>query len=91
MQDLEGSSQLEKDTSLIFIIDREADTQNVVLRIVKGRNTGTANIAGIFAGWKLQFSFNGVGVEGRERKDKIIWSTFEITNAEIAAMETGKA
>lgn len=57
MQDLEGSSQLEKDTSLIFILDNEQGSQNVTLRIVKGRNTGTTAIDGIFAGWKLTFSF----------------------------------
>lgn len=57
MQHLEGSSQLEKDTSLIFIIDREEGTQNVTIRIVKGRNTGTAEIPGVFAGWKLKFNF----------------------------------
>lgn len=57
MQHLEGSSQLEKDTSLIFIIDREEGTQKIAIRIVKGRNTGTAAVDGIFAGWKLKFDF----------------------------------
>lgn len=57
MQHLEGSSQLEKDTSLIFIIDRTEGTKEVSIRIEKGRNTGTATIPGIFEGWKLRFSF----------------------------------
>jgi replicative DNA helicase len=57
MQHLEGSSQLEKDTSLIFIIDRTPDTQNVSIRIVKGRNTGEATIDGVFTGWNLRFGF----------------------------------
>lgn len=57
MQDLEGSSQLEKDTSLIFIIDQIPESQEVALRIVKGRNTGTSTISGVFAGWKLTFNF----------------------------------
>lgn len=57
MQDLEGSSQLEKDTSLILLIDHIEDTKAVNVRIVKGRNTGTTSIDGIFEGWKLTFSF----------------------------------
>lgn len=57
MHDLEGSSQLEKDTSLIFLLDREEGTPNVTLRIVKGRNVGNTAIEGHFAGWKLNFSF----------------------------------
>ena len=58
MQDLEGSSQLEKDSSLIFIIDREEASQKITIRIVKGRNTGTTAIDGVFAGWKLKFQFD---------------------------------
>lgn len=57
MHDLEGSSQLEKDTSLIFIIDREAGTPNVAIRIEKGRNSGLGEIPGRFAGYKLTFEF----------------------------------
>lgn len=57
MHDLEASSQLEKDTSLIFIIDHEEGSQNVGLRIVKGRNSGTSEIAGRFEGYKLTFEF----------------------------------
>jgi replicative DNA helicase len=57
MHDLEGSSQLEKDTSLIFIIDQNKESQEVGLRIVKGRNTGRAEIKGSFAGHKLTFEF----------------------------------
>lgn len=57
MHDLEGSSQLEKDTSLIFILDREENSDEVTLRIVKGRNTGTCEIKGRFTGATLNFSF----------------------------------
>lgn len=57
MHDLEASSQLEKDSSLIFIIDHEQDSQNVQVRIVKGRNTGRSEIAGRFHGYKLTFEF----------------------------------
>jgi replicative DNA helicase len=58
MHDLEGSSQLEKDTSLIFILDRPNPEQpNVKLRIVKGRNAGTSAIEGFFKGWRLTFDF----------------------------------
>jgi replicative DNA helicase len=57
MQDLEGSSQLEKDTSLILLIDHIEDTNAVNVRIVKGRNTGTTSVDGTFEGWKLTFNF----------------------------------
>lgn len=57
MHDLEGSSQLEKDTSLIFILDREKDSDNVTLRIVKGRNSGLCEIHGLYTGRILTFEF----------------------------------
>lgn len=57
MHDLEGSGQLEKDASLIFIIDREEDSSNVDLRIVKGRNTGKTKISGSYTGYNLNFEF----------------------------------
>lgn len=57
MHDLDGSSQLEKDTSLIFILDREEGTPSVTIRIAKGRNTGEATVVGRFNGWKLNFEF----------------------------------
>lgn len=57
MHDLEGSSQLEKDASLIFIIDREDDSSEVTLRIVKGRNTGKCAIPGTYKGMTLNFEF----------------------------------
>lgn len=57
MHDLEGSSQLEKDTSLIFLIDREEGTSNITLRIVKGRNVGNSELEGFFNGSKLSFTF----------------------------------
>lgn len=56
MHDLEGSGQLEKDPSLIFIIDRdEYEREKVTLRIVKGRNTGPCSIQGLFQGRCVRF------------------------------------
>lgn len=55
--DLEGSGQIEKDASLIFLIDREKDSDRVVLRIEKGRNAGTCPIEGTFTGANLNFKF----------------------------------
>lgn len=57
MSDLEGSSQLEKDASLIFIIDRDQDSDAIELRIVKGRNTAKSAIQGKFTGPYLLFDF----------------------------------
>ena len=57
MHDLEGSSQLEKDASLIFIIDREENSSEVELRIVKGRNVGKCGIKGSFKDMYLDFEF----------------------------------
>ncbi len=57
MHDLEGSSQLEKDASLIFIIDREEDSAGITLRIVKGRNSGKCELRGTFQGALLNFEF----------------------------------
>jgi replicative DNA helicase len=58
MHDLEASGQLEKDTSLIFIIDRgEDDREAITLRIVKGRNTGQCELYGRFTGATLRFEF----------------------------------
>ena len=57
MYDLDGSAQLEKDASLIFIIDREENSQAVELRIVKGRNVGSCGIKGIFRDMHLTFEF----------------------------------
>lgn len=58
MSDLEGSSQLEKDASLIFIIDRDQETDDIELRIVKGRNTARSAIRGKFTGAYLLFDFS---------------------------------
>lgn len=55
MHDMEGSGQLEKDASLIFIIDRQNRSEDVDLRIVKGRNTGTTTIPGRFHGRSVRF------------------------------------
>lgn len=60
MHDLEGASQLEKDASLICIIDRdEVDNSQVTIRIVKGRNSGTGIVTGRFMGRYLHFDIPG--------------------------------
>lgn len=58
MHDLEASGQLEKDASMIFIIDREEQSENVTIRIVKGRNTGTGTIHGRFIGHQVRFELD---------------------------------
>lgn len=55
MHDLEGSGQLEKDTSLILIIDRAPESSNIAIRIAKGRNSGRCTIPGFFNGQYLKF------------------------------------
>lgn len=55
LHDLEGSSQLEKDASVVTIIDREEDSHEITLRIVKGRNAPKSEIAGRFDGPALKF------------------------------------
>lgn len=57
MSDLEGSGQLEKDASIVFIIDRDDESSNVELRIVKGRNTGKTKLSGRFISYTLNFEF----------------------------------
>lgn len=58
LHDLEGSSQLEKDASVVLIIDRdETDKNFVTMRIEKGRNSGVAEITGNFEGHTLNFRF----------------------------------
>lgn len=54
MHDLEGSGQFEKDTSLIFIIDR-LENDAIEIRIEKGRNAGKTKIPGLFIGKELRF------------------------------------
>lgn len=57
-RDLEGSSQIEKDASLIWLLDREEQNPNLVtIRMEKGRNTGTGEIQGRFTGMTLNFEF----------------------------------
>jgi replicative DNA helicase len=66
LHDLEGSGQLEKDASLIFILElsdgefSEAGRKyrEVNLRIVKGRNVGKTEIPGKFYGSSVQFAFD---------------------------------
>jgi replicative DNA helicase len=58
MFDLDGSGQLEKDASIVLIIDRsETQPEEITVRIVKGRNSGKAEIQGRFKGETLKFSF----------------------------------
>lgn len=58
MHDLEGSGQLEKDASLIFVIDADENfPERVTIRIAKGRNAGTSAIEGRFYGSRLTFEF----------------------------------
>lgn len=66
LHDLEGSGQLEKDASIACIIetadlglrDKYGAYFEAKLRIVKGRNTGLAEIAGKFYGSNVRFEFN---------------------------------
>ena len=57
MHDMEGSGQIEKDASLILIIDRVGTSENISLRIVKGRNTGLTTLPGRFYGRQVRFEF----------------------------------
>lgn len=67
LHDLEGSGQLEKDASLIFILElseEEYYEPNKVkyrvakVRIVKGRNVGTGEVEGKFYGRSVRMEFN---------------------------------
>lgn len=61
LHDLEGSSQLEKDASLVLVIDRDADPgtpgRGVTVRIVKGRNSPLSEFSGTYDGPSLRFEF----------------------------------
>lgn len=66
LHDLEGSGQLEKDASMIFILetsDEEFRLQDgrkyhdAKIRVVKGRNVGRSEINGRFFGRSVQFEF----------------------------------
>jgi len=56
MHDLEASGQIEKDASIIMLIDRENESEHVVMRFEKGRNTGKTEIPGRYEGSKLKFT-----------------------------------
>lgn len=58
MFDLEGSSQLEKDASIIAFILRRDDSSDVTIKIVKGRNTGKSEVAARFIGRCVKFEFD---------------------------------
>ena len=61
LHDLEGSSQLEKDASIVLVIDRDAATGArggaVSVRIVKGRNAALSEFSGTYDGPSLRFDF----------------------------------
>ncbi len=66
LHDLEGSGQLEKDASLILILElnemEEFDEYHrkyhrAKIRIVKGRNAGKSTVEGFFYGSSLRFQF----------------------------------
>lgn len=66
LHDLEGSGQLEKDASLICLLELSDDESkdaagrkflDSTVRIVKGRNTGRAEILGRFYGSSVRFDF----------------------------------
>ncbi len=68
LHDLEGSGQLEKDASLIFILELseieqfdnevKADYREAKIRLVKGRNVGRSEIIGKFFGKTVKFQFD---------------------------------
>lgn len=67
LHDLEGSGQLEKDASLIFILElgdhdfQDSDGRkyrDAKIRIVKGRNVGRGEVNGKFYARSIQFDFN---------------------------------
>ena len=57
MHDSDGASQIEKDASIYLIVDREPKSDDVTIRIEKGRNTGTGTINGKFYGRTVRFEF----------------------------------
>lgn len=63
LHDLEGSSQLEKDASIVLVIDREDEAgrpgRSVTVRIVKGRNAPLSEFSGVYDGASLRFDFEG--------------------------------
>lgn len=66
LHDLEGSGQLEKDASIVFILELDEGTftddkgryRPAKIRVVKGRNAGTSQLDGKFYGQCLRFSFD---------------------------------
>ncbi len=67
LHDLEGSGQLEKDASLIFILELSEEEyfepnhvkyRAAKVRIVKGRNVGTGEVDGKFYGRSVRMEFN---------------------------------
>lgn len=67
LHDLEGSGQLEKDASLIFILELSEEEyfepnhvkyRAAKVRIVKGRNVGTGEVEGKFYGRSVRMEFN---------------------------------
>lgn len=67
MHDLEASGQLEKDASLIFILDRDpTDERLATLRLVKGRNVARCKIPCAYIGHLLKFGF------GQQETDELL-------------------
>lgn len=69
LHDLEGSGQLEKDASFVFILElAEKEQYDTVsrkfwpakIRIVKGRNAGLGTVEGKFYGRSIRFEFDEV-------------------------------
>lgn len=67
LHDLEGSGQLEKDASLIFILEigeiefageKSRKYRDATIRIVKGRNVGLGEVKGKFYGQSVRFEFD---------------------------------
>ncbi|MDL5055931.1 replicative DNA helicase [Geitlerinema calcuttense] len=69
LHDLEGSGQLEKDASLIFILElgehelhdqKNRKYRDAKIRIVKGRNVGRGEVMGKFYARSVQFDFEQI-------------------------------
>lgn len=66
IHDLEGSGQLEKDASIVALLEIESPSETgfipehreASLRVVKGRNTATGIVTGTFHGRTLTFDFS---------------------------------
>lgn len=55
IHDFEASGQIEKDASIIILIDQDKESGTTTLRFEKGRNTGEFEVRGRFKGEHLKF------------------------------------